>query len=120
VTRAYATADDLAAWLGRDAPADADRLLARASALLDGVVYVSFAVDESGLPCDVEAAAALRDAACAQVEFWLEVCEEHDIDGGAGTQVAVSGLSLQRPRRLADRALDVLRTAGLMSFAGQT
>jgi hypothetical protein len=119
VTAAYATADDLAAWLGKGAPDDAGRLLMRASALLDGVVYVSFAADESGLPCDAGVAATLRDAACAQVEFWIEVGEEHDVDGGAGSLVAVGGLSLQRPKRLADRALDALRTGGLMSFWGQ-
>lgn len=119
MTAAYATAEDLAAWLGKDAPAGADRLLTRASALLDGVAYVSFAVDESGLPSDAGVAATLRDAACAQVEFWIEVGEEHDVDGGAGSLVSVGGLSLQRPTRLADRALDALRTGGLMSFWGQ-
>lgn len=119
MTAAYATAEDLAAWLGRDAPADAARLLARASALLDVVVYASFATDDSGLPCDAGAAATLRDAACAQVEFWLEVGEEHDVDGGAGSQVAVGGLSMQRPGRLGDRALDALRTGGLMTLWGQ-
>jgi hypothetical protein len=120
VTVAYATSDDLAAWLGKDAPADAARLLTRASALLDGVVYVSFAVDDAGLPCDAGVAETMRDAACAQVEFWLEVGEEHDVDGGAGSPVTVGGLSFQRPKRLADRALDALRIGGLMSLWGQT
>ena len=120
MTGAYATAEDLAAWLGKNPPADAGRLLTRASSLLDSSVYVSFAVDDSGLPCDAGVAAVLRDAVCAQVEFWLEVGEEHDVDGGAGSLVSVGGLSIQRPKRLADRALDALRTGGLMSFWGQT
>ena len=113
---AYATTADLAAWLGTDAPDDSERLLCRASDLLDATVYGAYAVDAAtGLPADPDAAAALRNAACAQVEFWVEVGETHDLDGGAGSQVSVGGLAMQRPGRLADRALDLLRTAGLMN-----
>jgi hypothetical protein len=113
---AYATSADLAAWLGGEAPADAARQLARASQLLDACVYGTFLIDsQTELPVDAHVAAALRDAACAQVEFWLEVGEEHDIDGGAHRKVSVGGLAYERPARLADRALDVLRNAGLMS-----
>ena len=113
---AYATTADLAAWLGTDAPEDSERLLRRASELLDATVYGAYAVDSAtGLPADPDAAAALRDAACAQVEFWVEVGEAHDLDGGAGSQVSVGGLAMQRPGRLSGRALDLLRTAGLMN-----
>ena len=113
---AYATTAQLAEWLGTDAPADAERLLCRASELLDATVYGAYAVDSAtGLPADPDAVAALRDAACAQVEFWAEVGEAHDLDGGAGSQVSVGGLSMQRPGRLSARALDLLRTAGLMN-----
>ena len=116
MTAAYATTAELAEWLGADAPEDAERLLRRASELLDAAVYGAYAVDSAtGLPADPDAAAALRDAACAQVEFWTEVGEAHDLDGGAGSQVSIGGLSMQRPGRLARRALDLLRTAGLMS-----
>ena len=113
---AYATTADLAAWLGTDAPEDSERLLRRASELLDATVYGAYAVDSAtGLPADPDAAAALRDAACAQVEFWVEVGEAHDLDGGAGSQVSIGGLAMQRPGRLSGRALDLLRTAGLMN-----
>ena len=113
---AYATTAELAAWLGTDAPPDSERLLSRASELLDATVYVAYAVDSAtGLPADPDAAAALRDAACAQVEFWIEVGEVHDLDGGAGGQVSIGGLSMRRPGRLSGRALDLLRTAGLMN-----
>jgi hypothetical protein len=113
---AYATPADLAAWLETDPPADADRLLRRASDLLDATVYGAYAVDAgTGLPADPAAAAALRDAACAQVEFWVEVGEAHDLDGGAGSQVSIGGLAMQRPGRPSGRALDLLRMAGLMN-----
>ena len=112
---AYATTAELAAWLGTDAPADAERLLRRASELLDATVCVAYAVDAAtGLPADSDAAEALCDAACAQVEQWVEVGEAHDIDGVAGTPVRIGGLAMQRPGRLSGRALDLLRTAGLM------
>lgn len=113
---AYATTAELAAWLGTDPPADAERQLRRASELLDATVYGAYSVDSvTGLPADPDAAAVLRDAACAQVEFWVEVGEAHDFDGGAGGQISIGGLAMRRPSRLADRALDLLRTAGLMN-----
>jgi hypothetical protein len=116
MTAAYATPADLAAWLGTDAPEDSERLLRRASELLDANVYGAYAVDSAtGLPADPDAAEALRDATCAQVEFWVEVGEAHDLDGGARSQVSIGGLAMQRPGRLSARALDLLRTAGLMN-----
>ena len=45
MTAAYATTADLAAWLGTDAPEDSERLLRRASELLDATVYGAYAVD---------------------------------------------------------------------------
>jgi hypothetical protein len=114
----YATSADLTAWLpDGTVVADAERLLRRASELVDDVVRRPYGTDDSGIPTDADIAEALRDACCAQVEQWLEVGEANDVDGLAGDQVSVTGYSGHRAPRLAPRALRILRNAGLLSSA---
>lgn len=111
---AYATSVELTAWLPSGTTvSDADRLLLRASELIDSVVAAPFAIDGDGLPTDADIAGALRDATCAQVEQWLEVGEANDVDGLAGTQVSASGFSGSRAPTLAPRARRILTSAGL-------
>jgi hypothetical protein len=113
----YAETSDLEAWLGssRSAPSDAERLLTRASDLIDSIVVATFAVDATTkLPTNTDTAAALRDACCAMVEFWLEVGETNDIDGLAGTPVSAGGYSGMRAPANSVRALRILRGAGLL------
>lgn len=115
---AYATDAHLTAWLPIGTVVDEPaRLLARASELLDGHVLATYTVDDvTGLPTDSDVAAALRDATCAQVEFWLEVGEEHDVANMAGRQVSIGHFSIDRlPDELAARARRLLANAGLMS-----
>jgi hypothetical protein len=58
---------------------------------------------------------ALTRAALQQVEFWLEVGEEHDIVGQQG-QANVGRVNFsQLPPRLAPRARDTLVDSGLLS-----
>jgi hypothetical protein len=118
----YATVDDLEVWLpaGRFAELDADdavRVLRRASEVIDSFVTAWFAVDDTtGIPTDETTADAVRDACCAQVEFWLEVGEEHDLTGLAGTSAGVGSLRVDRlPPTLAPRALRALNAAGLLA-----
>lgn len=117
---AYADTDALTAWLPSDAtvPADAERLLSRASELIDQTVLASYTVDDDGIPTDSGVAQALSDAACAQVEFWMEVGEEHDIDGLAGSQASAGSLNVHKPGRLPEngRAMGILRQGRLLSF----
>lgn len=122
---AYASAADLSAWLPSSVSfddGDATRLLARAAELIDGTVRSPYTVDTNGLPTDTTIAQALNDASCAVVEQWLEVGEENDIDGLAGTNVAVAGKSgyvgLRAPH-LAPRAFRILSNAGLLGMAAQ-
>ena len=111
----YATSDDLNGWLGSavTAPADPDRLLARASNVVDGMVRAPFDVDGDGIATDETVAGALRDATCAVVEQWMEVDEANDIDGLASTPVTTTGHSGQRAPRWCPRAIEILRNAGL-------
>lgn len=110
---AYATTAQLATYLNV-AEGDltvGDRELERASELLDEVIVTSYDTDDS----DVED--ALADATCAQVEFWLEVGEEHDISGQRGS-ISVGGqggLEIDSlPQTLAIRARRALARENLL------
>lgn len=76
---AYATRDDLAAYVGPGVTlpddAEVDRLLARASELIDQKALRRI---DPGCPAH---AAAARQAACAQVEYWLQRGEDLDVTG---------------------------------------
>lgn len=96
---------------------DAPRLLARASELIDSKARASFVLNKAtDLPTDPAVAAACRDACCAQVEFWLEVGEEHDIAGMANRGAAIGHLRLDAlPPELGPRARRILSAAGLFT-----
>lgn len=110
----HATPDDLATYTGQPAPADADRMLARASDVITAACLAVYSIDST------DTAAALRDATCAQVEQWLSIGETNDIDGlPSDTYSAAGGASMNRqPNRLAPRALRHLRMAGLTAPTG--
>lgn len=124
--RVYATAVELGAYLDDEAavPADADRQLLRASEVVDeALLTATYTVDTDGLPTDSAVIAALRDATCAQVEFWLAGDEEDDIAGPVqGLQVG--GLQVQygagsnraAPLHLAPRAVRHLRACSYIRF----
>lgn len=123
MTVAYASAAQLqafvsaAVWATIDA-ADVDRLLARATEVVDDHCFAAFAVDSAtDLPTDTDVADALRDATCAVVEAWVEVGEENDIDGLAGTEVSVAGFSGRRAPPLPPRARRFLAQQGLLTLA---
>jgi len=126
--RSYATVADLANWLGTEPPNGSRRRLIRASgdldALLIGAVYT---VDTADLPTDATVKAALRDAACAQVEWW-NVNGDPDGTGASSDydDVSIGSVKLSRRGRSsgssssgsgdwAPRALRVLAAAGLLT-----
>lgn len=112
---AHATAADVEDWTGATAPANVDRLLLRASELIDAATTTSYTVDDdTGLATETEYSDALRDAVCAQIEQWILSGEVNDIDGMSGQSVSVGGLSVTRPGRLAPRAKTILNMAGLL------
>jgi hypothetical protein len=115
----HATAEQLAAYTGQPAPADADRLLQRATETVDRHVLVSYDVEaQTGLAVDAAKAAALRDATCAQVEYWQECAEEDDILGApAALQVGPLRVDETHTGPLAPRARRHLALAGLLSGA---
>ncbi|MFD4659338.1 hypothetical protein ACFWP2_27335 [Kitasatospora sp. NPDC058444] len=117
----YATPAQLAAWLGAPAPADAERLLARASADVDAALLTAcYPVDSAGAPTRPEHVAALADAACAQVEYQLAAGEDGTGAAARWSSVSAGVISLSASSSapagaldLAPRALRALQQAGL-------
>ena len=119
----YATSAQLLAFTGAaTAPADADRLLLRASEVIDQALRTAiYDVDATtGIPTDAATAAVFADATCAQVEFWLASDEEDDVLGPVQS-LTLSGLSVTygagkdrvSPTYLAPRAHRILNNHGL-------
>lgn len=115
----YADVADLVAALPADSleDVDTDDIIRDACNLIDDKVRAPYPVDATTkLPTDDTIAEALRDATCAQVQFWLETGVEHDIDGLAGTTYSVPGYSGTRPPVLAPRARRALNRCNLLGF----
>ncbi|GLW53968.1 hypothetical protein [Kitasatospora phosalacinea] len=116
----YATPEQLAAYTGKPAPADAERLLARASADIDDALLTAcYPVTSTGAPADPAHAQALADAACAQVEYLLAAGEDGTgasarwLSVSAGSVSLSANSSLPTALDLAPRALRELQRAGL-------
>ncbi|MFF2014006.1 hypothetical protein ACFVWY_33775 [Streptomyces sp. NPDC058195] len=87
--RVYATPDQLAEYTGRPTPADADRLLIRASDDVDDALLAAiYDTDTAGMPTAPAVVRALAAATCAQVEY--VIAQGGDDTGAAGQWDAVS------------------------------
>jgi len=107
----YLTSPDIAA------EADLDFLLVRASEILDeATLYRSARAYEDEVELDEVNTIrdALTQAACEQVEFWLEVGPEHDIAGLRGSLVAGRIQVHPVAGRLGPVPMRTLREAGLI------
>jgi len=111
----YATLEDLAEYLGVDPealPDDADRLLIRASEIVDEA-----AMQRIDLRTETHAQAA-KLATCAQVEFWQTVGEEREARGPirayTAGRVQIQYETGAAPAYLAPRARRYLLMAGLL------
>lgn len=124
--RAYATSTDLANFLREAAPLDAGKLLTDASRFLDAEVLrlCRYDVDEDGMPTHATVRAALRDAVCAQVEWWGEVGDSTGAAGVGWGAVSIGSASLSRSvtsvkgtdspaRQLAPKAIAALKSPEL-------
>lgn len=114
----YATLAELETYTGAPANPDDERLLERASEVMDDLLVASvYAVDTNGNPVLATHIDALRDAVCAQVEWWRETGDE------LGTTSRYSNLHLgpasiqlrgSRNTRISPRAITALHRAALL------
>ncbi|SRR6266496_62644 len=117
---AYATMAELAAYTGEDSlgPGD-ERRLERATTLVKGELSSAYYVtDTAGNATDPVVIAALRDATCAQVEWWRVTGDEYGAKGmyqaAPGAQIG-HGLQVMaaRRQRLCPRAQTELNVKGI-------
>lgn len=67
----FAQAADVESFTGQPAPENTERLIRKASGMVQHAIRrATFDTTPSGLPSDPDVADALRDAVCAQVEYW--------------------------------------------------
>jgi hypothetical protein len=114
---AYATSDELQAYLGGSAlPSDANRLLERASDLIDYATYGKINIS------DTEQLAVAKKATCAQVEYWISVGENIDISGYEFESISIGTFQMTKPdnvggsnqQALAPRTRRILFLAGML------
>ncbi|MBA9003736.1 hypothetical protein [Thermomonospora cellulosilytica] len=119
----YATPADLGELLApAPAPANAARLLARASRIIARETLCAvYDVDQAGLPTSQTLKDALRDATCEQVAYWLETGRDEGIGTGY-TSVGIGSVNLTRAGAgggdeddgdACEQALLILQQAGL-------
>ncbi|MFD8611076.1 hypothetical protein [Streptomyces sp. NPDC059631] len=119
----YATPDQLAAYTGQPAPADAERLLTRATRFLDQNVLKAcwYDTDDDGMPTAPELRDALQEAVCIQVAWWDEVGDSTGAAGAGWGSVTLGPVTLGRSvtdvspdaspaRQLAPEAWDLLHS----------
>ncbi|MEK9521455.1 hypothetical protein MIU24_18975 [Streptomyces venezuelae] len=100
--RVYATPTQLAEWTGEPAPADAERLLTRASEDVDDALLTAvYDVDTAGMPTDPAVAQALADATCAQVAYRQESGDTGTGAAGRWSSVSIGPVSMSGPRQSA-------------------
>lgn len=113
---AYATTTELADYLGMDEeelPDDADRLLDRASEMID--YYTLDRIDED----DADHEKAAEKSVSAQVEYWMSTDEDVDISEMPGN-FSIGSFSMgtasesEKLPELSSRAKRYLMLAGLM------
>jgi hypothetical protein len=128
MARVFATVPEYEVYTGTTAPANAERLLARASRLVSAATKAAiYDTDPAGYPSDTDVRAAFRDATCAQVDVWAkrDAAASGDVSDPAAspwTSISAGGLSFSRqsaPVATADdtaltpEAAEILAEAGL-------
>jgi hypothetical protein len=102
MARVFATVEQYEAYTGASAPANAERLLARASRLVSAATKTAlYDTDPAGYPSDTDVREAFRDATCAQVEVWAkrDAAASGDASDPAAspwTSISAGGLSFSR------------------------
>jgi hypothetical protein len=124
----FATAAEYESYTGQPAPANAARLLARASRLISQETKAAlYDVDASGYPSDPDVRRAFRDATSAQVSVWADrdaaaAGTSDDLASTPWTSVKAGELSFSRPSapeatsddtKLTAEAVEILAELGL-------
>lgn len=125
---AYADVDAYRQWTftgeGEDLPLDLEKGLAAASRLFDHLptVQAKFVLSRVSGTDEDSLRSALRDAVCAQVEYWVEIAGGEEVDFSQdilrpvyGGWTGVGEVTLPPYQIVSGRAVQVLMTAGWWS-----
>lgn len=86
----YATSAELMIYMGGSGPANAAALLRSATGVIrKATKFAVYGIGSDGYASDATVRAALRDATCAQVEFWHEL-EYNAKLGAAGAEPIIT------------------------------
>jgi hypothetical protein len=112
----YATVEDLEYRLSASysVPDNALQLLKKASEVIDEVTLGRTVAIWEDTNTDALLKDVITQATCDQVEFWLEVGEEHDVAGLKGSLVAGRLQEHPVPGLVGTRVMRSLLRAGLM------
>jgi hypothetical protein len=111
---AYATTTELQAYLGgASLPADAQRLLDRASDLVD---YITFGKINVSIAYQEEAA---KNATCAQVEYWMTMGEDTDISGSSYDSISIGTFQMTTSSSNGSKTTSLGSKHGLAPRAGR-
>ncbi len=126
MARTYATSADWTAYSGQPADVDTDRLLARASEMLDSqvIIFCWYLADETGMPTDALVQEAFRKATCAQAAWWDELGDSTGAAAAGWGGVKIGSVQLDRSvtavsgsdspaRQICPGAWDALRSPDL-------
>ena len=104
----FVTANEVQTWVGNliTLPIDIDRIILRACELIRRKTY--HRTDDTEWVEDV------KNATCAQIEYWLQIDEASDITGPLGPMKIKDFSFNSRFTTLAPRARDLLLDAGLL------
>lgn len=92
MSRVYATEDDYKTWTGDDTATATTAQLRNASLVVDELLATAvYDVDEDDLPTDDAVIEALRDATCAQLEWWNETGDTSGVGASGQFQSASIG-----------------------------
>ncbi|QPZ39703.1 hypothetical protein [Paramicrobacterium chengjingii] len=135
--RTYATPSDYFDFLGDEIPdpfpekKQLEAMLRRASIVIDGRLRLAvYNTDEDGYPTDADVSEALKDATCAQAD-WFEntddltgaesqqgVVKIGSVSlGGSGATGSASSTKSAADSRISPEAVEILRNAGLIGSA---
>lgn len=106
----YATTADVTTWIGEDLDTDVTAMIRRASILVGNACRNDlYDVDGAGKPSDPDLVEAMRDAVCAQVDYWVAA--------GINPAKGAGGLALAKTEMTVDGATVKYDTTGVVAAA---
>ncbi|MDV6309910.1 head-tail connector protein [Gordonia amicalis] len=106
----YATTADVTTWVGEDPDVDVTPMIRKASILVGNACRNDlYDVDGAGKPSNPDLVEAMRDAVCAQVEFWVAA--------GVNPAKGAGSLALVKTEMTVDGATVKYDTTGVVAAA---